>query len=86
MRKPDFRICEKKAADQLRGNCEADQRLCFFYTDSTIPLLPKSKIFKPVATFCGFTARFVLDLVGNPEDGFSHDEAHLVALMLPCVT
>ena len=25
----------------VRGNREADQRLCFRYTDSTIPLLPK---------------------------------------------
>ena len=44
MRKPDFCICENKDADQLRGNREADQRLCFRYTDSIIPLLPKSKI------------------------------------------
>ena len=44
MRKPDFCICEKKDADQLRGNREADQGLCFRYTDSTIPLLPKSEI------------------------------------------
>ena len=29
---------------QRRGNREADQRLCFRYTDSTIPLLPKSEI------------------------------------------
>ena len=35
---------EKKGADQLRSNCEADQRLCFRYTDSIIPLLSKSKI------------------------------------------
>ena len=42
--KPDFCICENKDADQLRGNREADQRLCFRYTDSTIPLLPKSEI------------------------------------------
>ena len=41
MRKPDFCICENKDDDQLRGNCEADQRFCFRYTDSTIPLLPK---------------------------------------------
>ena len=34
MRKPDFRICENEDADQLRGNREADQRLCFRYTDS----------------------------------------------------
>ena len=44
MRKPDFCICENKDADQLRGYREADQRLCFRYTDSTIPLLPKSHI------------------------------------------
>ena len=44
VRKPAFCICENKYADQLRGNREADQRLCFRYTDSTIPLLPKSEI------------------------------------------
>ena len=45
MRKPAFCIlCENKDADQLRGNREADQRLCFRYTDSTISLLPKSEI------------------------------------------
>ena len=44
MRKLDFCIRENKDADQLRGNREADQRLCFRYTDSTIPLLPKSGI------------------------------------------
>ena len=44
MRKPDFCICENKGADQLRGNREADQRLCFCYTASAIPLLAKSEI------------------------------------------
>ena len=44
VRKPDICICENKDADQLRGNREADQRLCFRYIDSTIPLLPKSEI------------------------------------------
>ena len=44
MRKLDFCLCENKDADQLRGSREADQRLCFFYMDSTIPLLPKSEI------------------------------------------
>ena len=42
MRKPAFCICKNKDADQLCGNREADQRLCFCYTYSTIPLLPKS--------------------------------------------
>ena len=40
MRKPAFCICKNKDADQLHGNHEADQPLCFRYTDSTIPLLP----------------------------------------------
>ena len=31
--------------------------------------------FKPLAILCGCTDRFVLDLVGNPEDRFSHNEA-----------
>ena len=42
--KPAFCICKNKDADQLRGNREADQRLCFRYTDGTIPLLPKSEM------------------------------------------
>ena len=37
-------ICENKDADQLCSNCEADQRLCFRYTDSTISHLPKYEI------------------------------------------
>ena len=44
MGKPTIYICENKDADQLRGNREADQRLCFRSSDSTIPLLLKSEI------------------------------------------
>ena len=44
VRKRDFCLCENKGADQLRSNCEADQRLCFRYSDSTIPLLLIAKI------------------------------------------
>ena len=42
--KPTICIGENKDADQLRGNREADQCLCFRYSDSTIPLLLKSEI------------------------------------------
>ena len=51
MGKPTICICENKDADQLRSNCEADQRLCFRYTDSTLPLLFKSEIssFQPAS-------------------------------------
>ena len=78
IRKQAFCICENKDADQLRGNREADQRLCFRYIDSTIPILPKILNFKPLAILCGCTARFVWDLVGNPEDRFSHNEAQFM--------
>ena len=44
MRKPAFCICKNKDADQLRGNREAHQRLCFRHIDSMIPLLSKSEI------------------------------------------
>ena len=42
--KTNVLICENKDTDQLRGHREADQRLCFRYIDSTIPLLSKSEI------------------------------------------
>ena len=40
-------------------------------------------IFKPLTTFCGCTDQFVSDLVGNPEDRFSHDEAHIFCFNIP---
>ena len=64
MGKPTICIGENKGADQLRGNCEADQRLCFRYSDSTIPLLLIQN-FKLLALFCDCTGRFVSDLFGN---------------------
>ena len=78
MRKTGFCICENKDADQLRGNREADQCLCFRYTDSAISLLSKSEIqasshllwlYSPVCVGPG----------GNPEDQFSHNEAQIVS-------
>ena len=53
MRKPIFCIFENKDADQLRGNREADQRHCFRYTVSTIPVLSKSEISSPVCVGSG---------------------------------
>ena len=44
MGKSTICIGENKGADQLRSNCEADQRLCFRYMDCTIPLLLESAI------------------------------------------
>ena len=86
MRKPTFCICENKDADQLRGNREADQRLCFRYIDRTISLLPKFKNFKPQAILCGCTVWFVSDQVGNPKDRFSHNEAPINLATASCDT
>ena len=72
MRKPTFCICENKDADQLHSNHEADQRLCFPYTDSTIPLLSKSKC-QASAVQPGFNVR----PGRKPEHWFSHDAAHI---------
>ena len=76
MRKPDFRICENKDADQLRSYCAADQRLCFRYIDTTIPLVPKSEISGLLPSsvvaqpgLCGTSSDF--------KDGFSHNEAQI---------
>ena len=68
MRKPTFYICENKDADQLRGNREADQRLCFCYTDRTIPLLSKSEISSLWPS--SVAVQFVSDQVGNQNVGF----------------
>ena len=58
MGKPTICIGENKGADQLRGNREADQRLCFRYSDSAIPLLLKSEI----SSFLLFSVTVQVDL------------------------
>ena len=66
MRKPKFYISENKDPDQLRGDREADQRLCFRYIDSTTFLI---RNFKSLAIFSSCTAWFVSDQVGNQNVG-----------------
>ena len=73
VRKPAFCICENKDADQLRGNREADQRLCFRQTDSKSHLLSKSEISSLISAFV-FANRIVKSLFFlNPKfQAFSH--------------
>ena len=77
MRKTTFCICENKDADQLRSNCEVDQRLCFRYISSTIPLLPKSEISSLYSSSVAVQPGLCQNLVGNPIDRFSHNEAQI---------
>ena len=44
MRKADFLPMRKQRRRSTSSNCEADQRLCFRYSDGTISLLPKSEV------------------------------------------
>ena len=69
MRKPVFCIYKNKDADQLHGNREADQCLCFRYIKCTISLLSKSEI-SSLQPSSLTTARFVSDQVGNQNVGF----------------
>ena len=65
-----FEPCEKTRFLHMRKQSTADQRLGFRYINSKIPLLSKSEISS--------------DLVGNPEDRFSHSAAHLWVSIADC--
>ena len=78
MRKLAFCICENKDADQLRGNLEADQRLCFRYTDSTIPLLHKSEISSVQPSSVVVQPGLCRTWSETPKTGFYHNMAHFV--------
>ena len=75
MRKPVFCICENKDADQLRSAFVFTTRI----VQSLYFLNPK---FQASSHHCGCTARFVWDLVGNPEDRFSHNETHIIRALV----
>ena len=70
MRKPALSICENKDADQLCGNHTADQRLCFRYTNSTIPLLPKSEISSLLPSFVAVQPGLCRTWSETPKTGF----------------
>ena len=75
-----FAYAKTKTQISFGGDREADQRLCFatWIVQSLCFLNPISSL----AIFCGCTARFVSDLVGNPEDRFSDVAAHMSHVMI----
>ena len=70
MRKSAFCICENKDADQLRSTCAADQRLCFRYMDSTIPLLSKAEISNLKPSSVAVQPGLCRTLLETPKTGF----------------
>ena len=70
VRKLNFCQCENKGADQLRSNCEAVERLCFRYMDSTIPLLLKSEISSFYPSSVAAQAALCRTWLETPKTGF----------------
>ena len=75
MRKPVLSICEQQRCRSACASAQSDQHLCCSLL-SIIPILAKSNISR-LAGLCSWAGRFESYLVGNPEDRFSHDEAHI---------
>ena len=76
MRKPDF--CNAKTKTQISFTVTAKLISAFVFATRIVQSLyllnPK---FQASSILSDCNARFVSDLVGNPEDRFSHNEAHL---------
>ena len=66
---PDLHM-RKQSADQLRGNREADQRLCFRYLDSSIPFLSKSEISSLWPSSVGLQPCLCRTWSETPKNGF----------------
>ena len=69
MRKPAFCICKNKEADQLRG---------IFATRIVQSLYFLNPKLHASSHLLWLYSWFVSDLVGNPEDQFFHNEAHMI--------
>ena len=76
MRKPAFCIMRKQRCRSAAWSpCSLSAPLISLHRQiRTIP--------KPLAIFCGCTDQFVLDLVRNPEDRFSHVVALVISTII----
>ena len=83
MGKQTICIGENKDADQLRGNREADQRLCFRYLDSTMLLLSIKPKFPFSSHLLCLYSLVCVGSVQKPHCRFSHEAAHLLVVIEP---
>ena len=63
-------------------NKDADQRLCFRYSDSTVPLLLKSKIFQASSSFLCLYRPVCVAFGQKPHCWFSQEAAQMSVLSL----
>ena len=72
MRIPVSAICEQQRRRSACAFAQSDQR----YDNSSSFYIQNSK---PLASFCGCAGRFESNMVANPKDRFSRDEARLIS-------
>ena len=77
MRKPVYAICEQQRRRSACTSAKSDQYLCCSLPGEYNTSSCYSHNFKPVASFSCWPGQFESYLVGNPEDRFSRDEAHI---------
>ena len=75
MRKPTFCICENKDADQLTAKLISAFVFATRIVQSLFYLNPK---FQASNHLLCLYSPVCVDLVGDPEDQFSHNEAHII--------
>ena len=63
-------MLKHKYADQMGSNRATDQHLCFHFTDSTIPLLPKSEVLSLYAFFVVVQLGLCRTWSETPQTGF----------------
>ena len=77
MGKPTICIGENKDADQLRGDREADQRLCFFAAQMVQFLFYLNPKFQASSSFLCLYRPVCVGPVRKPHCWFSHEAAHM---------
>ena len=80
MRKPTICIGENKDADELRGNREADQRLCFRYTWIVHLLFFLNPKFQASSLFLLLHRPVCVGPVRKTHCWFSHETAHIYCI------
>ena len=76
--KPTICIGENKDADQLHGNREADQRLCFHYLDIVQFLFYLNPKFQASSSFLCLYCPVCVRPVRKPHCWVSHEAAHIL--------
>ena len=73
-----FAICEQQRRRSACASTQSDQRLCYSLLRQYNTSSFYSQNFNRLVNLCSWADRFESYLVKDPEDRFSHDEAHFM--------